>query len=231
MKRRFASALLLPLLLAGCAAQPSVRTVAPPIPEPEPKDTQKAQAEIRLDLIRGMIAKGQYYAALAYVQDQRRVVGDSEELKLLEADARRNLQQTAAAEALYRQLLDSRYQGEARHGLGLLYAPADPVRAIAELQAAATLKPTDVEIRNDLGYALMQAGRYADAMPELSTAAELAPQQAKARNNLVILMLLMGNDAAADRLSRQAALSPETMKRLRQEAQAIQARQKPPAAG
>lgn len=227
MRRADAIAVSLSLLmLAGCSSE-RVRTVVPPPPPDEtPKNPQKAAADINTDLIRGLLVKGQYYAALAYVEDQRRNVGDSDELKLLEADARRNLKQKAQAEALYRGLIGTAYEADARHGLGLLYATAgqlDP--AIKQMRIAAELKPTDVEIRNDLGYALMQAGRYSEAMPELSTAAELAPNQTKARNNLIILMLLTGNEAAAQRLGQQSAVTSEMMARLRLEAQAIQTRQ------
>jgi Flp pilus assembly protein TadD len=168
-----------------------------------------------------MLDKKQYYAALAYIEDQKRSGEGGNELLLLEADARRHLLQTAQAEVLYRKLIGTAYEGQAYHGLGLLYVDSDISTAVQNLQRASQRLPTDVEIRGDLGYALMEAGRYTEAMPELSTAAELAPGQLKSRNNLIILMLLTGNDLAASKLAQQSGATPETMARLREQAQRI----------
>jgi Flp pilus assembly protein TadD len=199
-----------------------------PEPPPEAVDKESPAAKdqaVRMDLIREVINKGQYYAALAHIEEQKAGYGDSPELRLLEADTRRNLGQKTQAEALYRSLLAGPQAGQAYHGLGLLYAAGgDREGAILSLRSAARRLPTDVEIRNDLGYALMEAGRYTEAMPELSTAAELAPNQLKSRNNLIILMVLMGNEPAASRLAQQIGAGPDQMRRLRDEAQDIRRR-------
>ena len=211
------------LALAGCVPEP--RRAEPPS-EPLEKDNPAAKdPQLRMDLIREVINKGQYYAALAHIEEQKAAYGDSAEVRLLEADVRRHLGQKAAAEALYRPLLAGPQAGQAYHGMGLLYAASDRDLAIRYLQSAARRLPTDVEVRNDLGYALMESGRYTEAMPQLSTAAELAPGEAKSRNNLIILMLLMGNEAAASRLAQQAGAGPEKVQKLRQEAQDIRHRQ------
>jgi Flp pilus assembly protein TadD len=180
---------------------------------------------IHTDLIRDMLANGQYYAALAHIEDERRNGGDTPELRLLEAEARRHLNQRAQAEALYRGLLDGPYAGPAYHGLGLLYVDTDLRTAIGDLRQAVRLMPTEVDFRNDLGYALMQAGRYTEAMPELSTAAELAPESRKSRNNLIILMMLMGNEAAVQRLAAGAGATADDLQRLRAQAQQVRRQQ------
>lgn len=185
--------------------------------------------EIHVDLIRQMLDRGQYYAALAHIEDQKRS-GGSDQLTLLEGDARSQLGQRVQAEGLYRSLLRSRYAPQAYHGLGLLYAPTDLDAAIRNLRDAVERAPTDVDFRNDLGYALMEAGRYTEAMTELSTAAELAPSQMKSRNNLIELMMLVGNEDAVQRLARGAAVSPEKMQELRDGAQRIRDRQNTKAA-
>ena len=186
-------------------------------------------SEIHADLIQQLLDKGQYYAALAHIEDQKRN-GGNDQLTLLEADARRHLGQQAQAEALYRSLLDSRYGAQAYHGLGMLYKDTDLDGAIRNLRKAVERAPTDVDFRNDLGYALMMAGRYTEAMPELSTAAELAPAQVKSRNNLIILMLLVGNEGAAQRLAQDSAVTADGMRQLRDSAQAIRNRQNAKAA-
>jgi tetratricopeptide (TPR) repeat protein len=189
--------------------------------------------EIHADLIRQMLGKGQYYAALAHIEDQKRS-GGNDQLTLLEADARSHLGQQAQADALYRKLLGTRYAAQGYHGLGLLYVQTDLNGAIRNLRSAVERAPTEVDFRNDLGYALMEAGRYTEAMPQLSTAAELAPGDLKSRYNLIELMMLMGNEGAVRRLGQASAVTPEKMQQLRDSAQSIRDRQKavaPKAAG
>jgi Flp pilus assembly protein TadD len=222
---RFTGYRVLPLLLLSACATTNQRPPVHPADadrqEPDISSDPQKNQQVRLDLIRGMLDKKQYYAALAYIEDQKRSGEGGNELLLLEADARRHLLQTAQAEVLYRKLIGTAYEGQAYHGLGLLYVDSDINTAVQNLQRASQRLPTDVEIRGDLGYALMEAGRYTEAMPELSTAAELAPGQLKSRNNLIILMLLTGNDLAASKLAQQSGATPETMARLREQAQRI----------
>lgn len=203
-----------------------------PQARPQPAENYEVEAadpakvrQIKSDAVRALIEQGQYYAALAHIEEQKQVVPDSPELIYLEAETRRHLRQREQAEVLYRRLMGGPMEGRAWHGLGLLTAPNDLDAAIRSLRNASAKLPTDVEIRNDLGYALMEAGRYTEALPELSTAAELAPSQLKSRNNLIILMLLTGNQAGADQMAKQAGATPETVKQLRSQAQAIRSQQ------
>lgn len=211
------------LVASGCKSLPE-RPLAAENYEVEAADPAKAQ-QIRSDAVRALLEQGQYYAALAHVEQQKLSAPDNPELIWLEAEARRQLQQQDAASSLYRRLIGGPLEGRAWHGLGLLAARSDPSAAVDALRNAARKLPTDVEIRNDLGYALMEAGRYTEALPELSTAAELAPTQLKSRNNLVILMLLTGNQVGADQIARQSGLTDDTLKRLRAQAQSIRNQQ------
>ncbi|MDR3415962.1 MAG: tetratricopeptide repeat protein [Nevskia sp.] len=208
-------------LLAACSTPYHGGTNSDPLDQQAP---HLKQEEIRTDLIRQMLDKGEYYAALANIEDQKRG-GGSDELTLLEADARRHLGQLTQADTLYRRLFATRYAAEAYHGLGLLYTTADLDTAIASLRFAVKRAPTNVDFRNDLGYALMEAGRYTEAMPELSTAAELAPDQSKSRNNLIILMILMGDETAVRRLAQESAVTPDRMQVLRDSAKSIRDKQ------
>lgn len=206
------------VLLAGCGSTRSVeRRVdagTEPLPQPNPAEDRR----IHTDLIRRMIAQDQNYAALAHIQAQQRS-GNSEELRLLEADVRRKLGQLAAAQQLYQGLLASTFAAQAYHGLGLITASRDPVQSLAYLRRAVQLAPTDVELRNDLGYALMLARRYPEALPELSTAVELGPNSEKSRNNLVILMILMRDERSVQRIVRQSNVDADTLAGLRKQAQ------------
>jgi len=216
---------LLPLLLlSACASQ---HLGGPPPVSAESQAPHIKDEDIHADLIRQMLNNGQYYAALAHIQDQQRS-GGSDELTLLEADARSHLGQLVQADALYRQLLDSRYAAQAYHGLGRLYVGSDLTVAIRNLAKAVERAPTEVDFRNDLGYALMEAGRYTEANLQLSTAAELAPNQLTSRNNLIILMILEGHEVAVQQLAQEgaSAATPERLKELRETAQSIRDKQK-----
>lgn len=215
--------LLAAVLLAACNS-PQARHDPPQPDGIDDKPLHLKNEEIHVDLIQQMLDKGQYYAALAHIEDAKRA-GASEQLRLLEADARRHLNQQAQAEALYRGLLGTQYAAQAYHGLGVLYTDTDLDGAIGNLQRAVERAPTNADFRNDLGYALMTAGRYTESMPQLSTAAELAPAQTRFRKNLIILMILIGNEGAAQRLGQESAVPPEGMRQLRESAQAIRNRQ------
>lgn len=177
---------------------------------------------VYIDLVRGMLDQGQYYAALAHIQEQQRRLGRSPPaLQLLEAEARRELGQRPAAEKLYRGLLDGDWGAQAHQGLGLLYAARDLPRAIGHLREAVRRRPTAVDARNDLGYALLLAGRYDEALPEIATAVELQPAGEKARNNLVLLLLLQGDEAGVKRVTAESGLPAASLARLRQQAQSL----------
>lgn len=208
-------------LLAACAGGFGRTTAAAP---DAPADLESTDKSMHVDLIRKMLDQEQYYAALAHIQQQQRSSGNSDELRYLEAEAQRQLGDDAAAEKLYRNLLRGRLAGDAYHGLGLLYAPRNLATSVQYLREAAQRRPTDAKVRNDLGYALLRAGRYAEAMPELSTAVELDPANDKARNNLVLLLMVTRDEEGVRRVVEQAGITPETVARLRSDAQALQAR-------
>ncbi len=161
---------------------------------------------------------------MAHVQEQRRLGGGTVQLDYLEAEAQRQLGQTAEADRLYRGLLRGALSGEAYHGLGLLYARTQPKQALAYLKEAARRRPTDAEIRNDYGYALLRVSQYDAALPELATAIELAPEFETARNNLVLLMILRRDEASVSKIVTESGIPPATVERLRRQAAGLQAR-------
>ncbi|HKY90198.1 MAG TPA: tetratricopeptide repeat protein [Nevskiaceae bacterium] len=223
--RRALAAAVSSLLLAGCAADSQNRVTRQVEGEIAMGDPRAQQKVVHTDLIRNMLDQQQYYAAIAHIQAQQRERGDKPdpELQLLEATARRNLGQTAQAQDLYRQLLKSPFVAEAYHGLGLISARADLNTSVWQLRQAVQRKPTDAQMRNDLGYALMMAGRYNEALPELATAVELEAGSGsdKARNNLVLLMLVTGDEAAVQRLVQQSGMTDATLAGLRRQAQSL----------
>lgn len=201
--------------LVGCAAL----TNKPMEP------TAASESALYMDAVNGLIRQGQFYAAIAHIEEDRRSYGDTPALRLLEADARRNLKQNKAAETLYQNVLrpapGGPLAGKARHGLGLLYAPVDLKAALRELREASKLKPTDAAIRSDLGFALMRAGRFAEARIELATAHELAPDNIAARNNLLILLYVQNQPAAAQKLATAMQVDAGLLAQLRAQAQSF----------
>lgn len=219
-ERRLVVVAALAASLTGACALPQ-RVDGPPRVSQE-RSGHTVDREVYADLIRSMLDQGQYYASLAHVQQRRTSGGgDRQVLTYLEAEARRGLGQIAAADALYQNLLRSSLAGEAYHGLGLLHARTDPARSIGFLREAAKLRPTDADVRNDLGYALLMARRDREALHELATAVELAPESDKARNNLLLLMMVQGNETAVNRITREAMVPVETIAHLRQQARTL----------
>lgn len=216
-------ALCVAAALSGCVSE-SRRQADQSVAAELPADTPESQRQVHVDLIRRMLDQKQYYAALAHVQAQVRQGGSSDELRLLEAEARRRLDQREQAQGIYRELLKTQYAAEAYHGLGLTNVKLDLRTAIWQLQQAVQRRPVSAEMRNDLGYALMIAGRREEALTELATAVELEAGSGsdKARNNLVLLMIVSGDEAAVKRLTQQSGMSAETLAGLRMQAQTLQ---------
>lgn len=213
------------LLLGACTTPLRIERAIENGEVPSANDGRSAQ-QVHVDLVRGMLAQKQYYAALAHVQElQRKRIG-GDQLRVLEAQARSKIGQTREAESIYQTLLGGRYAGEAYQGLGLLYADSDADKAAAYLRQAVLRLPTNIEMRNDLGYALMMAGRYSEARPELATAVELDPQGTRSGHNLIILLILMRDEAGVRRIAAQSGVKPETLASLRKQAQTLAAKTK-----
>jgi hypothetical protein len=90
--------------LVGCAA----------LGLPGPKGGEPAAANepaLYLEAVRALIGQRQYYAAVAHIQQDRLTHGDTPELRLLEADARRLLGQNKASESLYQSVLRGAFGG------------------------------------------------------------------------------------------------------------------------
>lgn len=203
--------------LAGCASFTRTSSADSTVRDRNSAD----DGVVHADLIRAMLAKQQYYAALAHVEEQKRISGSTRELRLLEAEARRKLGQVVVAEIIYKELLSTQYRADAEHGLGLLYAKRNINVAVQHLRSAVQRRPTQVTFRNDLGYALMVSGRYKEALPELATAVELDPNDSLSRNNLITLLLVTKEDTRAKQIARSSGVSDDELAGLRRKAQSL----------
>ena len=187
-------------------------------------DTEKSGRAVYADVITALIDQEQYYAALAHIQQQQRQQGNTDQLRFLEAEARRHLGQSAEAEKLYKQLLRSSFAAQSHRGLGLLYAPRDLNASVQHLREAVQREPTNAGMRNDLGYALMSGGRYREALTEIATAVELEPGLDKARNNLIVLLILSRDEAGVKRVAAAGSVNDKSLASLRRQAQNLSSR-------
>jgi Flp pilus assembly protein TadD len=216
MKR--AATFLLCLLSAGCATYGGQDTASPQL------QNSAQSRELHADLIRGMIAQGRYHAALAHLEELEKQHGRNDEQRLLRAQVLGKLGRTAEAEEIYRSLLDGRFEGDARHGLGLLYSGHNPALSLEYLQAATRLKPADAAVRNDYGYALLLAGRYGEAKMQLATAYELEPASEMNRNNYIVALILLQDEREVQRIARATETSSQTLGKLRKRAKDLSAK-------
>ncbi|GAB3674792.1 tetratricopeptide repeat protein [Salinisphaera aquimarina] len=180
-------------------------------------------AKLYTDLIRQLIDQDKLYAALAHLQSREQEFGVSDELRLLRADILRKMDDRDGAEALYRRLLKTSYSAQANHGLGLIYARTDIANGVEYLRRAVEQNPTDAQMRNDLGYALLRQGQMADARLQLTTAFQLDQNNELNRNNYILLLLAEGRSQRAAGLAARNQIPPKVMDDLRAEARQLSA--------
>ncbi|PSJ48133.1 hypothetical protein C7H85_04940 [Zobellella endophytica] len=188
--------LLLCGVLAGCGAGESIPPVTAQQCQPE-----RDVAQVQLSLIRRLLNEEKYYSALASLDG---LTDDSAQAQLLRADLLRLLERRAEAAPLYLRLIRGCVAGAAHHGLALLQAEQHELAgALDHFRRAVALAPTDTDIRNDFGFALLAVGQEREARAQLMTALELAPAHRVAARNLWFLLLKQGHTDQADALARR----------------------------
>lgn len=192
------------LLLGGCATNGQTPwgalTATGSCPKPG------SDQELSLNLADEMANDGKLHASLANLQS---LPATLPQVRLRQAKAYRMLGRSEA-EPLYRSLLGTCMAAEGEHGLGqLASAKGDNGQAMAHLQRAARLAPTDEKIRNDLGVVYLNQLRLEDARFEFMTAMELKQSDPLAAINLVTLLIYQDNWKQAAQLVTQMNLSPE----------------------
>ncbi|WP_455911644.1 tetratricopeptide repeat protein [Pseudomonas putida] len=192
------------LLLSGCATNGQTPwgafTGTGSCPKPS------SDQELSLNLADEMAGDGKLHASLANLQG---LPANLPQVRLRQAKAYRLLGRSEA-EPLYRSLIATCMAAEGEHGLGqVASAKGDNGQAMAHLQRAARLAPTDEKIRNDLGVVYLNQLRLEDARFEFMTAMELKQSDPLAAVNLVTLLIYQDNWKQAAQLVSQMGLSPE----------------------
>ena len=212
MKKRLMIASL--LLLGGCASNGQAPWAT--LGAASSCGKLSADQELALNLADDMARDGKLHASLANLQSLPDTLS---QVRLSKARVYRLLGR-GEAKALYQSLAGGCLAGEAEHGLGQLAAArGDNAQALAHLQRAASLAPTDEKIRNDLGVVYLNQLRLNEARFEFLTAMELKQSDSLAAVNLVTLLLYQDNWAQACEVVSRAGLSPQqfTLAQLRAE--------------
>lgn len=222
-------------LLTGCATGANGQATMAQRVEAQQQmaraDSTPVQADSRdtyVQLVTQMQQKGLYFASLAHIEALQQRWGADPNSNLLLADALRQTGQTSRAEALYSQLRLSPVKARAEHGLGLLAGRSGHFgNAEKHLQSAALAAPTDASILNDLGFTLLQQGRWAEARVPLMKAAELASDNPKVWSNIALFLTLSGQMQQANEVMVTRQLSDTSRTQIAELARSIQHRWAP----
>ncbi|MGR8931868.1 MAG: tetratricopeptide repeat protein [Gammaproteobacteria bacterium] len=174
-----------------------------------------------LELIYKMEMQGQYYAALAHV-DELEKKAESPQTFYLRAEALRQLGRLEEAEKFYQLLLGGCMTGYGLHGLGLLATESGRLdEAETYLKHACRERPTDSNIHNDYGMVLLLRNRYEPARKEFLTALQLDRNNHLPINNLLVLMLLEGRQNEAVEFADSQGVKAEDLDKLQLRAQKL----------
>lgn len=197
-----------PMSMIGLGQHDEVERVTGPCGE-----RYSADIGLQIDMIRQQMEQGRSRSALAHLEESG---FDYAETTLMRGDALRDVGHREAADAVYETLATGclaadAYQGMARNAA----ARGDRHEALLLMQEARRARPTDAEIRNDLGYLLLLEGERQQAREQLLTALELGGAGQRAASNLVMLMMQEGRVAEAERLARRYGVDAKLVARLR----------------
>ncbi|MGH8809396.1 MAG: tetratricopeptide repeat protein, partial [Noviherbaspirillum sp.] len=214
MQPAVASLALACTLVSGCSSLNSSARVAAQQNEAALQRQQASESVVapvnkrmHLDFIRQMQGRGLYFASLAHLDAYEQAHGPAADTQRLRADALRGTEQTAAADAAYRKLLNTAEAAAAWHGLGLLAGGAgDYAASVGAFREAAKREPTNAIMLSDLSYALLRTGDFAAARVSIAQAAELAPDNRKILGNLALFLLVSGAREKAHAVMEQARL-------------------------
>ncbi|WP_081488889.1 pilus assembly protein TadD [Cupriavidus basilensis] len=161
---------------------------------------------VYLGLIGKMQEEGLYFASLAHIDVYEKRFGASPAMTLMRADALRETSQDAAAEQAYRSLAGTSAQARAYHGLGLIAGRRNDFAAAAtEFRLAASADPTNAQVANDLGYALMRTGALPEARVPVMQALQLDGKNPRVVSNAAVWLAADGAQQTVPQAAPQSA--------------------------
>lgn len=195
-------ALLLAFLVAGCSSTPALPPGAmnSAAATTEPSKLPDEQP-IFIDVIQKLENTGQYYAAIAYLDEYDRRWHVTPQTQLLRATAYRKTGRLDDSAQIYRAMLHGPLAAHAQEGLGLVEAEQGHLaRALTHFHMASEISPTDVGVLNNLGYAALQARDWSLAEETLFKAGQLAPADKRVWSNIAVYMLATNHPYRAERV-------------------------------
>ncbi|MBB3046733.1 Flp pilus assembly protein TadD [Litorivivens lipolytica] len=198
-------------LLSACSSQPKM-TKVPVNSGQQCYEEKSREMSVRLDLIRQTVAEGQYYSAIAHLERERFT---SDGARFLMAESLRKSGQPHKALEQYEELKSGCLHALGFLGAGKIHAITGNLqKALAELKVARDLLPTDANIRNDYGFALLANGQYPQAQQEFLTAIQLQNEHPIAIKNLVLALILDRDAKAAWAVAEHHKMTPESFQNL-----------------
>jgi Flp pilus assembly protein TadD len=192
------------VLLSGCASDGSAPWLAQATGASCAKPT--SDQELALNMAQDMADEGRLHASLANLES---LPPNLAEVRLRKARVLRLLG-SSEAEPLFKSLQGTCRAAEGEHGLGQLAAArGDNKQALAHLQAAVKLSPTDEKIRNDLGVVYLNQLKLEQARFQFLTAIELKQSDTLAALNMVTLLIYQDDWTQAAALVSRTGLTPD----------------------
>lgn len=205
------SFLLLVTALAACSNTPRVSAV-PVIQGESCYQEPDKDRNVRLDLIRQQVSEGQYFSAIAHLEREPFISAGA---KFLLAESLRKSGQLDAALSQYNALKDGCLTALGYLGAGKVLAVNGKLdQGLEALKVARNLLPTDANIRNDYGFALLASGDYSSARHEFMTAVELQPGHVVAIRNLVLALILDSDTQTAWAVANHHQISLDDFHKL-----------------
>ncbi|WP_372782400.1 tetratricopeptide repeat protein [Litorivivens sp.] len=197
--------------LTACSSAPTVSKVPVDSGERCYAESDKNR-NVRLDLIRQQVAEGQYFSAIAHLE---REDFQSDGARFLLAESLRKSGQLDAALTEYNTLKRGCLNALGYLGAGKVLAVTGNLeQGLAELKTARDLLPTDANIRNDYGFALLASGSFDTARHEFMTAVELQPGHPVAIRNLVLALILSSDTQTAWSVAEHHHISVDDFQNL-----------------
>ncbi len=188
--------------VSACGSLPTYRQDTNTIPAAEAAQ-QEANKEVKskalyIQLVGKMQERGKHRAAIAFVDEYEQFYSSDPMSRYLRGASLVALKEFSEAEAILTPLTTSPLAHAAYNELGKMWAAqGDWTRAASHFELAREKAPTKVSYLNNLGYAELNTGRYADAERVLLQALELDEDNVSVRNNLILAKFLMGKKSEA----------------------------------
>lgn len=188
------SMLCMMVLISACSSQPQVARTPVDGGEQCYSESDKNRG-VRLDLIRQLVGEAQYHSALAHLEREK---FESEGAQFLRAESLRKTGQLDSALSAYRDLQRGCLSALGYLGSGKILAVQGKLNeALPQLKTARDMLPTDANIRNDYGFALLASGDFKGAQQEFVTAIQLENNHPTAIRNLILALILGGDTQTA----------------------------------